>query len=151
MKKAFILFIFFIVVVLPLTNNYLDHKPTPDTLLSYNDETILKIGEELGQEGRLKYVYSRIFMDILWPLVYTYFFYQSLRSRWVIMPLILDYIENINASIQMISYPAIHSPLNLVGSLATSLKWFTLTIILGWSLLALSKYLIGLVKSKEAL
>ncbi|MCH4890708.1 hypothetical protein EZV73_24220 [Acidaminobacter sp. JC074] len=140
MVPLFALFILFMVLVLPMTSDYMMNKDTPDPMLSYTQEDIIKIAEELGDQGRTNYIRSRLFMDVLWPLVYacTFYmilclFYRETRLKFlVILPLIgmvFDFLENILMVHQMHFYPSINTSIIAVSSFFTSSKWLILGMV----------------------
>ncbi len=133
-------FLLFVLLVLPMTNDYLNDMQTPDPMFSYGREDIIKIADDLGEEGRSHYIYSRIFMDILWPVVYACTFYMLLSIAFkgtrmmgvIVLPfvgMLLDFLENITMMHQMYAYPNLNSTMINIGSIFTSMKWIVLASI----------------------
>jgi len=137
------LFVLFLLVVLPAESDrsaqVTGSVTSPDTTFYYTRDQLYQIAEDIGQEGRLYYLDSRISFDIIWPLVYTFFLINTIS--WILnktileesklrllnlVPLagiLLDYLENITNMVVMFRYP---QPTDIIASLAgifTSLKW----------------------------
>ena len=133
-------FLLFVFLVLPMTNDYLNDMQTPDPMFSYSQEEIVKIAENLGDEGRSHYIYSRVFMDILWPIVYACTFYMLLSMAFkdtkvmgvIVLPfvgMLLDFLENVIMMHQMNAYPNLNSTIINIGSAFTSLKWIVMVSV----------------------
>jgi len=114
-------------------------ETSPDTLFFYSVEELYNIAESYGEVGRAYYVRTRFTFDLVWPIVYTSFlasctswiFSRSFDSSSTIqqvnlIPLIgmmLDYLENISASIVMLRYPIRTPILDISTVILTPLKW----------------------------
>mgnify|MGYP000350516057 CR=1 FL=1 len=79
---SFIIFVTFMVFVLPSMSNYMDEKTggadSPDTSLIYSGNELYDMAEDYGKEGREAYILVRFTFDIVWPLVYTFFLLSTL-------------------------------------------------------------------------
>ena len=95
-------------------------KESIDTGFHTDFDTLYQIRDDYGSEGRLYYVIIRFTFDIIWPIVYflflasfTGFLTKHLKNssehRYInylpILAIALDYLENILASIFMLSHP----------------------------------------------
>jgi hypothetical protein len=118
-------------------------------------DQLYEIAESYGEEGRDAYVEARFTFDIVWPVVYTLFlassiswvYYRDLSSGSALQyanmvpvtGMILDFLENISASIVMLRYPERTPIIDVATIVFTPLKW----LFVGGSFLIL---LAGLVK-----
>lgn len=146
------LFIFFLTLVLPSASKknstIFGEAKLPDTSLFYSGQEIYQTAEAIGTEGRSFYVRQRISYDFIWPLVYAWFLYASLRLiyrrssheilinsiRWLpIIGLGFDYAENAFAIIIMLFYPT---------RLLFAERWLPIMSIIKWSSIATAFILI---------
>jgi hypothetical protein len=156
--STLILFLGFTATVLPAQSEKARAQSgdiSPDMSFFLTVESLYEIAESYGEEGRLAYVKARFSFDLVWPIVYTLFLTSgiswlysrsfsadSIIQRANLVPVIgmvLDYIENITASIVMLRYPTQTPIVDLATVIATSIKW----MFVGGSFLAL---VIGLVR-----
>ena len=156
--SATIIFLVFTATVLPVQSEKASKDSGPnsiDTSLFTTVEERYEIAESYGEEGRDAYIYARFTFDLVWPIVYTVFL-TSLIS-WVftrafnegsvwqksnlipVTGMMLDYLENISASIVMLRYPARTPFIDLAATLFTPMKW----LFVGGSFIAL---MVGVVK-----
>jgi hypothetical protein len=122
--------------------------PSIDTNFSFNPNGIYNILQGYGESGRQFYLFQRWTFDFVWPMVYGFPIYLTLRlwrgkvnSRLVIflvylplMAMMLDYAENITFSIIILLYPNEWITLAYLGVGLSFLKW----IALGVSLMAVT-------------
>ena len=144
-------FFFFMVVVLPSVSMQavlMGLTPSIDTNFSFNPNGIYNILQGYGENGRQFYLFQRWTFDFVWPMVYGFPIYLTLRlwlgkvnSRLVIflvylplMAMMLDYAENITFSIIILLYPNEWIILAYLGVGLSFLKW----IALGVSLMAVT-------------
>lgn len=137
-----LIFMLFIMFVLPyisvLSEELTSAAGSPDLLFSFSITKLHEIRMSYGVAGRRNYVFLRWTFDIVWPLVYTFFLLSSImyfsknRNKRIILmfvpivAIMLDFLENILATIYMLSYP---KEVILIGySLMTvsMLKWIVL-------------------------
>ena len=136
-------FLVFSVLVLPgqsaRAETYAESVGSPDTSLLYSPDDLYDTAEAYGEEGRTAYVRSRFTFDVIWPLVYTLFLSTAISwvygrafaplSRWQlanIAPLLgalLDYLENVFASIVMLRYPDHTAVIDMLAPVSTLVKW----------------------------
>jgi hypothetical protein len=150
-KPAFILssilFLLFMVLVLPyfstLTNSKTNSDFSPDTGFFYTAEEFYENMEIYQQEGRDFYILMRWTFDLIWPLVYTFFFLQVLyrlskscnkkkRKIVMILPFLgygFDLMENTFASINVGIYPKESQFLFSLMQISSMLKWLFIFII----------------------
>lgn len=140
------LFVFFIFLVLPSASQrssvVIGEAKLPDTSLFYSGEEIYRTADAIGEEGRTFYVRQRISYDFIWPLIYAWFLYTSLRLlyrksnhellissiRWFpILGLVFDYLENAFAIMLMLLYP---TRLGFVE------RWLPIISLIKWSAIA---------------
>lgn len=136
-------FLVFSVLVLPgqsaRAETYAESVGSPDMSLLYSPDDLYDTAEAYGEEGRTAYVRSRFTFDVIWPLVYTLFLSTAISwvygrafaplSRWQlanIAPLLgalLDYLENVFASIVMLRYPDHTAVIDMLAPVSTLVKW----------------------------
>lgn len=119
------IFILFIVLVLPWMNEYafelIGVKDSIDTGFHTDIEKLYALRDSYGTEGRRYYIIIRFTFDLIWPIVYFLFIASitgfltkhikdSSEHRYInylpILAVVLDYLENILASIFMFIHPA---------------------------------------------
>jgi hypothetical protein len=149
-KPAFmissVLFLLFMVLVLPyfsnLTNSKTNSDFSPDTGFFYTAEEFYENMEIYQQEGRDFYILMRWTFDLIWPLVYTFFFLQvvirlskscSKRKRKIIIAIpllgsLFDLLENTFSSINVGIYPNESSFLFSLMQISSMLKWLFIFI-----------------------
>ena len=156
--SSFILFLVFTAVVLPYQSELArvrSGEKSPDMSFFLTVEEIYDIANSYGEDGRFAYVQARFTFDLVWPIVYTIFLASGIS--WLfsrafnlvskiqlvncvpVMGMLLDYIENITASIVILRYPERTPIIDLAVVMATPLKWF----FVGGSFIFI---IIGLVK-----
>lgn len=144
--KRFILastvFLLFVIIILPAvtqkSSQHMGNADLPDTRFYYSLDELYSTAESLNESGRSYYVRQRITFDLVWPLVYAWFFYTGIlvvfnhfqpssitnTVRWFpILALIFDYLENGLASVVMLIYPERIDTLARLLPFATLLKW----------------------------
>jgi hypothetical protein len=154
------LFILTTSVIFPLMTSLIEapagELETIDTKLCYSPEELQAIMAAYGEQGRRIYALSHLTADVLFPLVYAFFFgllisYLFQRSfspdSWVqrlnLTPfalLILDLMENTGLVILLLSYPTSLVGLAQITGIITSIKWvaagLTVTLpfigVIGW-------------------
>ena len=155
--SALILFLVFTATVLPSQSENAREdsgESSPDMSFFITVGELYTIAESYGESGRDAYVYARFTFDLVWPIVYTLFlassiswlYSRSLDSESVyqnanlipVFGMMLDYLENISASIVMLRYPLRTPVIDVLAVVFTPLKW----VFLGGSFLIV---LIGLV------
>ncbi len=154
---ASIIFIFFMVAVLPPMANRLSEiagvSVSPDTSFIYNATDLYTMAEDYGDQGRSYYIYSRFTFDLVWPLAYLFFLtavisYLFKTNRWRsklplvnLLPLLaflFDLLENSGASLVMFRYPLQTKIIAELVPLFTFTKW----VFVGLSFIAI---VVGLV------
>jgi hypothetical protein len=122
-----------------------------------------EIAESYGENGRIAYVWARFTFDLVWPIVYALFLASGISWLYsrsfstdsivrrvnlvLVIGMVLDYIENITASIVMLRYPARTPIVDMVVVVVTPLKW----VFVGGSFLVLLLELIkyGSIKVRK--
>ncbi len=143
----------FMLVVLPfeasLFASKTDGLTMPDTRLFYDADWLLALANDLGRSGRHYYVITRIRFDILWPLVYGFFFITTLALLWrnygfrlllLWLPLVgvgFDLLENTVVSIVFMVYPHELRWLAHVAGFVTLFKWLAIGTTVGLVLIGL--------------
>ena len=140
-------FVFFLVVVLPAVSyaaNQMGLSPSIDTNFSFDPTAIYSILNGYGESGRAFYLFQRWTFDAVWPMVYGFPIFFTLRlwlgkvNSWFVklfiyLPLIamlLDYLENIIFSVIILLYPSEWMILAYLGVLTSLLKWIALGVSL---------------------
>lgn len=139
----FVLFILTTSVIFPLMSSLIESPAEElgsiDTQLYYTPQEFYEIIEPYGDQGRRVYALSHLTADILFPLVYAFFFglliaYVFQRTfptdSWVqrlnlapFVLLIFDLIENLSVVILLLAYPAQLLGLARFTGIITSVKW----------------------------
>jgi hypothetical protein len=156
--STLILFLVFTATILPIQSEQAKAQSgntSPDMSFFLTVKELYEIAESYGENGRVAYVRARFTFDLVWPIVYTLFLASGIswlysrsfgkdsivrRANLVpVIGMVLDYIENITASIVMLRYPARTPIVDMVAVIVTPLKW----VFVGGSFLVL---VVGLVK-----
>jgi hypothetical protein len=144
---SWFVFVFFLVVVLPAVSyaaNQMGLSPSIDTNFSFDPTAIYSILNGYGESGRAFYLLQRWTFDAVWPMVYGFPIFFTLRlwlgkvnSSFVrifiylpLMAMLLDYLENITFSIIIILYPMEWIVLAYLGVGISLLKWIALGVSL---------------------
>ena len=145
-RNLLVLFVMFILttsVIFPLMSSLIESPvedlESIDTKFYYTPEEFYEIIEPYGDQGRRVYALSHLTADVLFPLVYAFFFglliafiFQRafLKDSWVqrlnLIPfalLIFDLIENLGVVILLLGYPTLMVGLASFTGVITSLKW----------------------------
>lgn len=137
---SLLLFLFFLLFILPnesaRTLFYTEGVGSPDTKGVLMPEELFTIARQYGEVGRLDYVRSRFGFDLIWPLVYLFFFlvwmnaatskkYRVLNTLPV-FAFLFDLLENSFVSIVMIQYPHEPTVVAILALTSSLLKWLTI-------------------------
>ena len=140
-------FVFFMVVILPSVSfqaNQMGLTPSIDTNFSFDPENLYNILDGYGENGRQFYLFQRWTFDLIWPMVYGFPIFFTLRlwlgkfnhpvfKFFIYLPfiaMILDYFENITYSMMIILYPSQWIALAYIGVGLSLLKWVALGVAL---------------------
>jgi len=156
--STLILFLVFTATILPIQSEQAKAQSgttSPDMSFFLTVKELYEIAESYGENGRVAYVWARFTFDLVWPIVYTLFLASGIswlysrsfstdskiqRANLVpVIGMVLDYIENITASIVMLGYPERTPMVDMATVIVTPLKW----VFVGGSFLVL---LLGLIK-----
>lgn len=144
---ALLIFLFFMAWVLPeqaaSAADMTGDTASPDLSLYYNPSQLHQMAAGYGEMGRKAYIKARFTFDLVYPLVYAVFLALAISCllayllpagnawrRLNLLPVcaaLFDFLENIAASLVMVSYP---EPLFGVAGLAgifTLVKWLLIT------------------------
>ena len=150
---SMVLFGLFMALVLPYFAALMaPYGDGPDTMLVFNLCPYYTARTNFGEEGRRLYIILRWTFDVVWPIVYTFFYAMAIGYlgkitndkigyKWLLVPtiaVVFDFVENTFATIFMASYPnrinwAVHSLI-----IASTIKW----IFVGGSMLVILYLLI---------
>ena len=160
---ALILFMFFVVIVLPSMSGRLAELTgvavSPDTSFIYSAGDLYAMAEAYGESGRSYYVYQRFTFDLIWPAVYLLFYVTVITSLFRAMPgghylrlvnllpfggVLFDLLENISAARVMYRYPSLSPVAANLAPLFTAAKWLLIgassaAVIVG-IVIAINKY-----------
>lgn len=101
----------------------------------YTAEWLNTLASQLGDEGRRFYIISRLRFDFLWPVAFTFFFFNVLALLYkdmrlirylLLLPifgLIFDYLENVSVSVVFAMYPRTLVALSHLAGIFTMFKW----------------------------
>ena len=104
-----------------------------DTNFSFDPSAIYPIVASYGPDGRLFYIIQRWTFDLIWPLVYAWPLFVTLKlfpiGMLALLPWLataLDYLENSVFTILVALYPFELSWLAILGVSMSLLKWIAL-------------------------
>jgi hypothetical protein len=140
---SWLLFFLFIVLVLPAVSEQARNQglsASIDTNFSFNPSEIARIISDYGIDGRRYYLWQRWTFDLIWPLVYGFPLYLTLKTlsatlhqskfTWLaVVPMVatgLDYLENIIFTLVILNYPAPMFLWITIGVFVSGLKWLAL-------------------------
>lgn len=124
-----------------------EHIKLLDLRFWYTPIDVFHLFSQLGVNGRDVYRFFTIFIDMLYTLVYGFWFYLSLTFllkklflnnskfqslRFIPFGIVLsDYIENLNILYLLNTFPQISEVIVIIGAIASFSKWiFTILTIL---------------------
>ena len=148
------IFVVFIVTILPdqkaKMGVYAGDVGTIDLSFFPLPDQVYNMAEAYGEDGRHKYIVTRVSLDIVWPLAYAFFMISVITffmrhvhgrdSRLVhfnlsaVAVLVFDFIENGLAVIVMSAYPDRFDWIVYIMATATATKW-TMMGIAGFAML----------------
>jgi hypothetical protein len=112
---------------------------SPDMSFYYSAADLYEFAESYGERGRQAYIQARFTFDLAWPLIYGFFLTMGISwifrrafepGSWLqlanLVPLwgvILDYLENIAASLVMVRYPSPTAVVDRLATVFTMMKW----------------------------
>ena len=162
------LFMLTTMVVFPLFSRMLqvpkEGVEAIDTQLGYTPARLYEIMEDYGETGRRGYAISHLTADLIFPLVYTFFFGTAISytfrrafsphsalQRLNLVPFGLftvDLVENSLLVILLLSFPARLEGLAWAAGVVTAVKWmFSTAVVLlvlvglvGWAVAAVKKW-----------
>lgn len=164
---SIIIFIAFMIVVLPMVSDYTMEKigdyASPDMSFFYSASDLYDMADEYGEDGRNAYILMRFTHDLVWPLVYLFFLAAAIT--WFLKPLmhktpliylnllpfigaLFDYLENIGAVIVMARYPSVTPVIAEVTPVFSVIKWSVLGISFVVLFLVIIYRIIRIVKAK---
>jgi hypothetical protein len=126
-------------------DTYAGDVGTIDLSFSPLPDQVYHMAEAYGEDGRRKYIITRVSLDIAWPLAYTFFMVSVITfclrrihgsdSRLVhfnlaaVAVLVFDFIENGLAAIVMSAYPTRLDWLVYIMATVTATKWIMMGIV----------------------
>jgi len=166
---ALLLFLIFTALVLPAQSNdaseFSAGTGSPDLELFYTPQQIYSWAEIYGEQGRSDYIYARFTFDLVWPLVYTFFFASAtswcfhriipltsklrLANITPLVAILLDYLENSSTSIIMWRYPSRSPVLDWLAPIFTFSKWVFVIGSFGLLLLGAVVVIVQLVQKRK--
>lgn len=136
------LFVLAMVFLLPHMSSLMDQFDNlgtpPDLNFGFNNLGIQTYRNALGFEGRDMYIFIRWTYDILWPIIYTFFFVNvlylivkkgdySIKLVYLsVLPFVLDILENTLASIFMVVFPSEATILVFLIAVISTFKWLSI-------------------------
>jgi len=141
---TFVLFISFISVVLPRQKAaleiYTHEAGSPGLSFFPKPDTVYRMAEAYGPQGRSAYINALLVYDFAWPLVYSFFYLVFIHltlgyahsqkaarlSSVALLPGLLDWAENILSIVILSAYPERMDAAAWVMAVATCLKWITM-------------------------
>lgn len=142
------IFVFFIAAILPGQKAKMDTYAGDVGIIDLSffplPDQVYNIAKAYGEDGRQKYIKTRVSLDIIWPLAYTFFIASVITfflrrvhgsdSRLVnlnlsaVAVLVFDFIENGLAVIVMSAYPDRLDGIIYIMATATATKWIMMGI-----------------------
>jgi len=160
-----IVFGVFMALVLPYISSLTEQYGSgPDTMFDFSLGSYYESRMSYGTEGRRLYIILRWTFDVIWPMVYTFFYFMSIGYlgkkledkigyKWLLVPVIavaLDFLENTFATIFMVRFP---NELNLVVyalMMSSLLKWLFISLTMVLILYLFVRWVVQLlVKDRE--
>jgi hypothetical protein len=140
---ATIVFVLFVALALPGQSTGAESEAgkvgSPDLSLTYSADSLYRMAEGYGEQGRGEYVRARFTFDLVWPVVYTLFLSTAIswlysgtfaldsRWRWAnlapVSSALFDYLENLSTSLVMSRYPARTPVVDSAAGAFTLVKW----------------------------
>jgi len=134
---SLIIFGFFIAHVLPRemarTAFYTEGLGTPDTKGFYTPTELFDMADHYGDVGRMDYVRSRLTFDVVWPLVYLFFFLvwstvatskkYRIFNTLPLLAFMADLLENSFVSIVMVQFPLRSTFVAILALTFSLVKW----------------------------
>ena len=165
----FLLFILTTSVIFPLMSSLIEDPAGElekiDTKLYYGPAELYEIMEHYGDQGRQVYALSHLTADVLFPLVYAFFFglliayifqrafsRDSWNQRLNLVPfllLIFDLIENVSVVILLLAYPTELEGLARVTGMVTSVKWMLAGITVALPLVGAAVWLFRSISGRS--
>jgi hypothetical protein len=146
-------FILFMVTILPWVSGLSQEAgltQSIDTNFSFDPSTIYPIVASYGADGRLFYLIQRWTFDLIWPLVYAWPLFVTLRKYpigWIaFLPWLatgFDYAENISFSVIVGLYPYEFEWIVLLGITMSLIKWIALGLSMIFSIIVPIAYLLN--------
>ncbi|RMG91102.1 MAG: hypothetical protein D6706_18645 [Chloroflexi bacterium] len=135
---AVVVFLLFVGVVLPAWTGGAD-VPAPDLMFTYSASRLYEVADALGENGRFAYIRDRFTLDVIWPVIYTFFLVTTISwlaqhglertSGWQranLLPLaavLFDLLENVSTALVMARYPAETAVVASLAGFFTLFKW----------------------------
>jgi hypothetical protein len=159
-KTASIVFAVFLIIVLPVVNVisvlYLEIPESFDTMFSLSIDDYYQLRQTFSAFGANNYVVLRFTFDLIWPLVYLYFFMSVLVSGVkeeeglkhfliiAVLAFVFDLLENISASIFVLQDTSRDALVYLL-MLSSLIKWILVFLAMFGSM----RVIINLVKRSK--
>mgnify|MGYP001593072812 CR=1 FL=1 len=140
---SIVLFGLFMVGVLPYISSLTEQYGSgPDTMFDFGLGSYYEARIRYGIDGRRLYIILRWTFDVVWPMVYTFFYFMAIGYiakkiddkvgyKWMIIPVIavaLDFLENTIATIFMASFPKDVDVVVYSLMVSSMLKWLFISI-----------------------
>jgi len=143
---SFLVFFFYLIPKFS-ANPFQENIKLLDLRFWYTPIDVFHLFHQLGANGRDAYQFFTIYIDMLYPLVYGFWFYFSLTFllkklflnnnkficlRFIPFGIVLfDYIENLSILYLLNTFPQINEVSVFIGAIASSSKWiFTILTII---------------------
>ena len=160
-----LLFILTVSVIFPFFARLLnvpEDVASIDTMLYYTPAELYQILEAYGQQGRPGYAISHITADLIYPIVYSFFFATAIsftfvrvfprKSKLQMLNLVpfglagIDLLENIALIILLLAFPNPLTPLAFAAGVITFVKWAAVAITVAIPLVGLILWLVRLTR-----
>jgi len=128
-----------------------------DLTFGFNPQKTLMMVAEYGEAARSYYARTEMTIDIVYPIVYAFLLgiiltllYRESSYAWVILIpficLLLDYLENINIVILLITFPQQSFAVATLCEIFKLMKWLTFGSVILLMIVGLASKMINRVK-----
>ena len=162
-------FLLFAILVLPTfttrTAEFSHGAGVPDLKLFYTGSQLFSMAEAYGAAGRQAFIDLHCTLDLVFPLIYTFFFATStswllrkgipVSSRWRLLNLvplaafILDICENSGTSLVMMHFPQPSPVAQFLAPIFTPLKWISVVLAVVLLFVALVLWIVKVFQARK--
>ena len=154
-RSILILFLGVIIINIIFGTSFRSELKPLDLQFSYSKDTAYQLLGMFNEVELQKYLWLEMTLDLIYPIVYTFFFSFSIyllyhNKSMSLLPVgiaIFDILENIGIVMIIYNLPKQMEDLVLVTSFFTTVKWLFTIVVVGFILFGLGKKIVDKVKS----